>query len=266
MRQKKILISLTSYKERFKFLPKVISSLKAQSIMSNKIVLAMIKYPEYAIVTVDDDIIYCKNMLESLYNSYIEHPNIVSGRRGHLMKYKENGELKNYLSWNIEQKSIIEASYDLFLTGVGGVLYPPDAFNINEQFSKLIEETMTGDDIMLKYFEVIKGIDEKWVPNKDPEGINMMKNSIHKPLINVNIIKNDIYIKNINIDIKNVILQNLCVNYKNITTGLIIYLFNINNIIKNSNFTIFNIDTYSFCPIDSNIKFIIKYYLRCMED
>ena len=52
---------------------------------------AMIKYPEYAIVTVDDDIIYCKNMLESLYNSYIEHPNVVSGRRGYLMKYKENG-------------------------------------------------------------------------------------------------------------------------------------------------------------------------------
>lgn len=293
MRQKKILISLTSYKERFKFLPKVINSLKEQSITPNKIVLVlaekdmksydlkingievitinkdlrphnkyyytMIKYPEYAIVTVDDDIIYCKNMLESLYNSYIEHPNIVSGRRGHLMKYKENGELKNYLSWNREEKSIIEASYDLFLTGVGGVLYPPDAFNINENFSKIIEETLTGDDIILKYFEVIKGIDEKWVPNKHPEGINMMKNSIHKPLININLIKNDIYIKNINIDIKNVILQNLCVNYKNISTGLNIYLFNINNINKNSNFTIFNIDAYSFCPIDSNIKFIIYF-------
>ena len=41
MRQKKILISLTSYKERFKFLPKVINSLKEQSITPNKIVLVL---------------------------------------------------------------------------------------------------------------------------------------------------------------------------------------------------------------------------------
>jgi choline kinase len=198
-RQKQILISLTSYKERFNFLPTVINSLKSQSITPNKIVLvlaekdmnsydlkiegldiitinkdlrshnkyyyAMLKYPEYAIVTVDDDIIYCKNMLERLYNSYIDHPNIVSGRRGHLMRYKKNGELESYYSWNMDQKSIIEADYNIFLTGVGGVLYPPDVFNINEQYSKIIEETMTADDIALKYYEVMKGIDEKWVPN-----------------------------------------------------------------------------------------------------
>ena len=205
IRQKKILISLTSYKERFNFLPKVIKSLREQTMTPKKIVLVlaekdmkcynlkiegldiitinkdlrphnkyyyvMLKYPEYAIVTVDDDINYSKDMLESLYNSYIDHPNIVSGRRGHLMRYKKNGELKGYTSWDYEQKIIIEANYDIFLTGVGGILYPPDAFNINENYSKIIEETITADDIALKYFEVIKGIDEKWVPNRHLLGL-----------------------------------------------------------------------------------------------
>ena len=292
-RQKQILISLTSYKERFDFLPTVINSLKSQSITPNKIVLvlaekdmnsydlkiegldiininkdlrshnkyyyAMLKYPEYAIVTVDDDIIYCKNMLESLYNSYIDHPNIVSGRRGHLMRYKKNGELESYYSWNMDQKSIIEADYNIFLTGVGGVLYPPDVFNINEQYSKIIEETMTADDIALKYYEVMKGIDEKWVPNNHALGLKIMTNLMHRPLGNINSKNNDIYIKNINIDIKNIILENLCVNYKNISTGLTIYLFNINNINKNSNITLFNIDAYSYCPIDNNIRFEIYF-------
>jgi hypothetical protein len=198
----------------------------------NKYYYAMLKYPEYAIVTVDDDIIYSKNMLESLYNSYIDHPNIVSGRRGHLMRYKKNGELRRYFSWVFEQKSIREANYDLFLTGVGGILYPPDIFNINEKYLKIIKETMTGDDIALKYYEVIKGIDEKWVPNKHFQGLYMMKNSVHRPLGKYNKKYNDIYIKNINIDIKNVILENLCVNYKNLSTGLTIFLFNINNIIN----------------------------------
>ena len=292
-RQKKILISLTSYKERFSNLPKVIKALKKQSITPNKIVLVlakkdkksyslkingidimtintdlrphnkyyytMLKYPEYAIVTVDDDIIYSKNMLKSLHNSYIDHPNIVSGRRTHLMKFKENGELKNYLSWKLNQINIQKADYDIFLTGVGGVLYPPDALNINEKYSKIIKETITGDDIALKYFEIIKGIDEKWVPNKHLIGLQMIKNLLHKPLFENNKKLNDIYIKKINIDIKNLILENLCINYKNLSTGLTIYLFNINNIIKISTRTIFNIDAFSFCPIDKNIKFIIYF-------
>jgi hypothetical protein len=41
---------------------------------------------------------------------------------------------------------------------------------------------MTGDDIALKYYEIIKGIDEKWVPNKHFQGLYMMKNSVHRPL------------------------------------------------------------------------------------
>ena len=294
MRQNKILISLTSYKKRFIFLPTVIESLRNQSITPNKIVLVlskndteksklkingidiitvnkdlkphkkyyytMLKYPEYAIVTVDDDVIYCKNMLKSLYNNYIDYPNIVLGRRGHLMRYKENGELNNYNSWIFEYKIITEANYDIFLTGVGGVLYPPDILNINRNYSNLIRETLLGDDITLKNLEVNKGIEVKWVSNRHLKGLKEMTNYIDKPLFKINnIINNDIYIKNINIDIKNLILENLCVNYKNISTGLTTYLFNINNIIKKNDWTIFNIDAYSFCPIDNRIKFIIDF-------
>ena len=293
-RQNKILISLTSYKKRFIFLSKVIKSLKNQSMAPSKIVLVlskndmknfkvkmngidiitvnkdlkphkkyfytMLKYPEYAIVTVDDDIIYSKNMLKSLYNSYIDHPNIVSGRRGHLMRYKKNGELNKYVTWNFEYKKNFKANYDIFFTGVGGVLYPPDILNINKKYLNIIKETILGDDITLKYFEVNKGIEVKWVPNKHPQGLKTMTNSVAIPLFKINsIVNNDIYIKNINIDIKNIILENLCVNYKNISTGLTIYLFNINNIIKKNDLTIFNIDAYSFCPIDSSIKFIINF-------
>jgi len=292
-RQSKILISLTSYKERFNFLPEVIKSLREQTIIPNKIVLVltkkdmksfgyqlnkidiitvnedlkphkkyyytMIKYPEYAIVTVDDDIIYSKNMLKSLYNSYIEHPNLVSGRRGHLMKYKKNGELSNYNSWHFEQKKIIKANYNLFFTGVGGVLYPPDILNINKKYLKVIEETILGDDITLKYFEVNKGIEVKWVANNHLQGLKIMRNIWDKPLFKINRNNNDIFIRKINIDIKNLILENLCVNYKNISTGLTIYLFNINNIIQNSGITTFNVDAYSYCPIDNNFKFTVNF-------
>ena len=80
------------------------------------------------------------------------------------MRYKKNGELFNYFSWVIDQNNITKPSYDILLTGVGGVIYPPDIFNINEKYLKLIEETITGDDIILKYLEVLKGIEQKWIP------------------------------------------------------------------------------------------------------
>jgi len=56
------------------------------------------------------------------------------------------------------------------------------------------------------------------------------------------------------------IIKDLCINYKNIQTGLTIYLFNINNIISNRTMTTFLIDAYSFCPIDNTIDFKIKFH------
>ena len=174
------------------------------------------------------------------------------------MKYKENGELKNYRYWVQQQKEITVPNFNLFLTGVGGVIYPPDIFQIKKEYLTIIKETITNDDFTLKYLETIKGIEERWINNSHPQGLRIKKNSIHKPLYRVNSINNDKYIKNINIVIENSFLKNLCVNYKNVKTGLIIYLFNINNIhYENDNLTNFDIEAYSFCPIDNNIKFKI---------
>ena len=126
-RQNKIIISLTSYEKRFKFLPFVIKSLKKNVNLKYKIFLiltekekkkynlningidiitvkqdlkphkkyfyTMLKYRDFAIITLDDDVIYSKDTIFTLYKSYIENPNIVSGRRSHLMKYKRNGEI-----------------------------------------------------------------------------------------------------------------------------------------------------------------------------
>lgn len=290
-RQNKILISLTSYEKRFFLLPSVINSLKNQISFENiKIMLflfkkdmkkynltlnginiitvnedlkphkkyyyAMNKYRDYAIITVDDDIIYSHDMLISLINSYLDHPNIVSGRRSHIMEYKKNGELGNYMSWIKEQKKIKEADFNIFLTGCGGIIYPPDIFQINERYLKIINETLTTDDITLKYFETIKGVEVIWVPNAYQQGL---KTIIYNPLYKFNINNNEINLKKINIVIDNEILKNLCVKYKNTKTGLTIHLFNIYNIYNNSGIIKFSIDAYSYCPIDNKIKFSIYF-------
>ena len=292
-RQRKVLISLTSYPQRFEFLPIVLKSIENESLLARKIILVlyekdllkfnknnseingvdiivvnkdlkphkkyyytMMKYRDYAIITIDDDIFYCKNMIKSLYYYYIDHPNLVAGRRGRLMKYKNNGELINYMNWDLNFKDN-KSGFNILLTGIGGIIYPPDILNINQDNLDIINETLLGDDFTLKYFQIKKGIEQKIIHNNHPSGLKILLNSKTKPLFFINKFKNNLYMKKINIIIENEIIKNLCVNYKDIKTGIIIYLFNINNIniINNNTLTIFNIDAYSYCPIDYKIKF-----------
>lgn len=292
-RQQKVIISMTSYPQRFEFLSSVIDSIKNQSFLIKDIKLVlykkhkklykldidgidinivnedlkphkkyyytMSKYRDYAILTLDDDTIYCNNMINSLYKSYIEHPNIISGRGGHYMKYQKNGELTGYLSWFSPTNLVKSIDFNIFLIGVGGIIYPPDILNINEKHLDIIKEFIIGDDFVLKHLEIQKGIEQRLIQNNHPQGLYMKNNSFHRPLYDINKYKNDIYIKKINTAIDNEIIKDLCINYKNVKTGLVIYLFNINNIKVNGILTTFYLDAYSFCQIDNNITFQLKF-------
>ena len=70
----------------------------------------------------DDDIYYPTKWLEKLYLSYISHPEDIHVHRAHRVNLNAT-----YENW---QKHVMEenARYDNFLTGVGGVLYPPKCF------------------------------------------------------------------------------------------------------------------------------------------
>lgn len=88
-----------------------------------KLIPALRKYPEAIVVTADDDILYPEKWLEQLLCSYYKNPNAIHCHRAH--KFGMCGDV--VLSYNKWEKSIRTArlSYANFLTGVGGVLYPP---------------------------------------------------------------------------------------------------------------------------------------------
>ena len=186
-RKNKIIVSITSYPKRFIFLPDLMTYIKNQrynisriffflykndikylnmNINDSKIVsteknlrphlkyfYAMKLFRDHAIITLDDDIGYSEDTFESLYNEYIENPNVICGRRSHLMTYENNGELKSYFKWKFEQKIQRNPDFNLILTNVGGSIYPPDILNIKDEFLPIIKETITCDDLTLKYFE-----------------------------------------------------------------------------------------------------------------
>ena len=159
-RQNKIIVSFTSYPKRFILIPDLINLLKNQTFPINNIKVVLSKedkkyfdlnisgldvqigendlrphlkyfytmkmFRDYAIITLDDDFGYAADTFETLFNSYLKNPNLVIGRRTHLMLYNDNGELKSYNSWVFEQNIIKNPDFNIFLTGTGSVLYPPD--------------------------------------------------------------------------------------------------------------------------------------------
>ena len=111
---------------------------------------AMQEYPDAVIVTADDDIIYPRNWLESLYRSYKMYPNSVSARRVHYIKIKGK-EFAPYDHWEDQCRRIKQPSMRLIATGNSGVLYPPHCFDKKAFDIDAIKKTcLRADDIWLK--------------------------------------------------------------------------------------------------------------------
>ncbi len=188
-----VVVSLTSYKERFSDLELSLYSLLTQTIkpdriilwLSNelsmldlpysitkfikngleirfvedigsytKIVYTLKEFQDSVIVTADDDVIYPRDWLGLLYHSYIVNPNDIQVHRAHRVGIK-NGNISPYEKWkkHVKEES---ARFDNFLTGVGGVLYPPNCFR-EEVFRKdiYLKYSPTADDVWLWFMALI---------------------------------------------------------------------------------------------------------------
>ena len=209
-RENAIIVSLTSYEDRYKNLPLTLYSLLNQSLKPDKIILwldkdlndlmtlpyditkfikngleirfvkdigsytkAIYTFKEFSdsiIVTADDDIYYPSDWLKKLYLSFITHPEDIHVHRAH----RADLELP-YNRWD-KHLNEEDAKYTNFLTGVGGVLYPPKCFSKEVLRDDIfLKNAPTADDI---WFWVMALIHNR--------KIRVVKNHI-KTLVSVNI-------------------------------------------------------------------------------
>lgn len=124
-----------------------------------KYLFAMQEYPEDSIITVDDDVIYDKDFVRDLYNCHQKNPSCVCGRRVHRMTKDGAGRIRSYNDWQWECREILEPSFQLFATGCGGVLYPPNSLP-PEAFDAVAIKShcLNTDDVWLKFMELKAGV------------------------------------------------------------------------------------------------------------
>ncbi len=118
-----------------------------------KLLPARRAFPDAVIVTVDDDALYSPEMLEVLVERSADHPGSIIGHRGWDPLRTEQG-LRPYVEWMRANRSGRKAGPDsdpntVFLTGLGGVLYPPDtppdALMLQESLA--LDLAPTADDV-----------------------------------------------------------------------------------------------------------------------
>lgn len=122
----------------------------------NKLVHALRKYPDCAIVTVDDDIMYPPDLLERLLRAWRDNPSAISALRAHIITSR-SGEIADYIDW-IMDSGLGGISNDFFLTGVGGVLYPPRSLDPKATDMSLAGQiSPKNDDIWFWAMAILKG-------------------------------------------------------------------------------------------------------------
>ena len=190
----KIILSLTSYIQRFNTLHICLESLFNQTYMPDEIVLyineplsllpgsvmkfvdmglhieiidgdlgphnkyfhSLKEHPNDIIITVDDDVIYPKDLLLKLINQHSLFPNAVIAGRAHRMLLNEFNDPLPYEEWEHECKLYNVPSMSLVATGVGGILYPPMCMNKEVLNSEaIIRLCKYADDIWLKCMQYI---------------------------------------------------------------------------------------------------------------
>jgi len=159
----------------------------------------MQKYRTVPIITTDDDQMVYKNFAEILYNSYLKNPNVVHACRCHLIIKDNNKNIIPYRQWKWNCKTIKEPSFELFATGVGTVLYPPNILKISDDDLPMIRDILRQDDIFLKIKENILNIKVKSVDGIslgiDLKEISIMQKEALNKINTMNQNLNDVLIK-----------------------------------------------------------------------
>lgn len=112
-----------------------------------KLIPPLVDYPHDILITVDDDNYYIEKWLEILLNEHEKFPNDIISHRARKINVTDE-KIDDYNSWPIITKEE-ESSFLNFITGVGGVLYPPHCLH---------------DDVLKKdiFMEICPHADDAW--------------------------------------------------------------------------------------------------------
>ena len=123
-----------------------------------KLVPALIEYPNDIIITVDDDLYFENDTIESLYNSYLKNPEDIHVNRIMRVRTAENDELIPIPSRKHFYLTYKNPSFLNQLMGGSGCLFPPNSLHKDVlNIPKIKSLIPTHDDVYFWVMAVLNG-------------------------------------------------------------------------------------------------------------
>jgi len=164
-----------------------------------KLVPALREFPEAAIITVDDDLLYNFDLVENLVTAYQADPSFIYAARIHRMKLTAPDKLAPYSKW-IWNYPLPDVSTLNFATSGGGVLFPPRCFN-EEVYNQnvFMEICKYADDVWYKAMSLLNGVQHRKIFTHNPGGTEYITNETFQNTglskINNGLAQNDVQLK-----------------------------------------------------------------------
>ena len=117
-----------------------------------KLIHSLQDFPNYPIITIDDDYLYPSDFINNLYEEHLNMPKaIISNRLRHIKRDNKNKVLP-YSKWNNISEVTDANRYSLLIIGSSGVLYPPKALH-EMVFDEVLIKKLTpkADDIWFTF-------------------------------------------------------------------------------------------------------------------
>lgn len=140
-----------------------------------KLIPTIQKYPDSAIITIDDDIIYEIDLLERIIRNYNRFPTCIHASRVLKMNV-HNNVLGNYSTWGFNYDEY-EPNKLNFLTGGAGTLYPPHSLPdevLNKE--KFMELCPYADDVWFNAMAILNGTPIQKVQLRHSSGEDYVSN------------------------------------------------------------------------------------------
>jgi hypothetical protein len=152
-------------KEIIAYIPKGLEIIRVSNDITshNKYYYTLQNFPDDAIITVDDDVIYDKYTFYNLWCTHQKFPSAVCATKVTYMTFDNDKIIRSYNDWISEYDKIHIPSKQLVAVGVGGILYPPHTFS-SETFDKklIMKLAPTADDLWLKIMQLQNNIPVVW--------------------------------------------------------------------------------------------------------
>ncbi len=150
-----------------------------------KLIHSLKAFPEFIIVTSDDDCIYRQGWLKALYETHLKYPEYIIAHRIRCIKKDENNNYLPYKKWLCDPA---DDPKSMMAIGAEGVLYPPDIFpEIIFDEKLFLELAPKADDLWFKAVALSNNIMYKQAENSPKETIPIIgtqKISLKKENIN----------------------------------------------------------------------------------